>query len=457
MSIRGIRNGMVMQRDPQTNLCEIYCWIADAIAPKSTMGELTALGNGQYKLTGIPVGGPYAFEITDGETVCAFNDMYVGDVWVLAGQSNMEGVAVQTEEEIAYNKNPLSSVRCYYFDGEWRAATSAIHKRFALVDPASAGEGQPSAVKRAADFNITDVRVGPGHFIGVRLFDLTGIPQGLIPCAKGGASLMEFSPDYDVPDSLYKQMINRIADCGNHVRGMFWYQGETDGFYVDRTEAFTQNMKYFVSTFRKELGDEALPIVQAQIGVTQVSGMDTVQNCHTWHKIRAQQEAMDEEIPALCTVSVSNASYQDVIHLDAKSQKRLGHVMADQMHRMLTGEGEPIPTLREITVRAVGEKNSEIVTHYDHVCGKLCVPGDGVPHGFSVTIDDDLPFAHPYMNLGYVRLEKNRVVIGVENCYVDVNNAYLWYGAGPHTVCNIIDEKGRALLAFGPYKIVNKE
>ena len=123
MKIRGIQSGMVMQRDPQTNLCEIFCQITDGNAPKSSMGELKALGNGQYQLTGIPVGGPYVFSIADGETVCEFKDVYVGDLWVLAGQSNMEGVAVQTEEEIAYNRNPLPSVRCYYFDSIWRAAT----------------------------------------------------------------------------------------------------------------------------------------------------------------------------------------------------------------------------------------------------------------------------------------------------------------------------------------------
>ena len=53
-------------------------------------------------LTGIPVGGPYSLFINSE----IYNNIYVGDVWILAGQSNMEGHGRLSQEDKFYKKNP---------------------------------------------------------------------------------------------------------------------------------------------------------------------------------------------------------------------------------------------------------------------------------------------------------------------------------------------------------------
>jgi len=44
-------------------------------------------------VAGIPMGGPYKVEVRAGSApIATFDNILVGDLWVLAGQSNMEGV-----------------------------------------------------------------------------------------------------------------------------------------------------------------------------------------------------------------------------------------------------------------------------------------------------------------------------------------------------------------------------
>jgi sialate O-acetylesterase len=56
--------------------------------------NLALAQNGQWSggFKGIPAGGPYTIEVRAGRSTAAINDVYVGDLWILAGQSNMEGV-----------------------------------------------------------------------------------------------------------------------------------------------------------------------------------------------------------------------------------------------------------------------------------------------------------------------------------------------------------------------------
>ena len=98
----GIVNGMVMQRNGD-NVSEILITEIDEILSATYSGKLSGeikvnkVESG-WKLTGIPAGGPYIVSI-NGQV---FRDIYVGDLWLLAGQSNMQGVGWLTEEDKNY-------------------------------------------------------------------------------------------------------------------------------------------------------------------------------------------------------------------------------------------------------------------------------------------------------------------------------------------------------------------
>ena len=53
-------------------------------------------GRFRIQLKGIPAGGPYALHLSCGKETLQVKKFYCGDVWVLAGQSNMEGVGLMS-------------------------------------------------------------------------------------------------------------------------------------------------------------------------------------------------------------------------------------------------------------------------------------------------------------------------------------------------------------------------
>lgn len=113
LNIIGLMNNQVLQRNSR-NLCEAtlsgQCAANGVLRIKVTKKGRTVPGFsartiGQVKrrrfnckLKGIPVGGPYQITLTP---VCSaggpteqleFENILVGDVWILGGQSNMEGI-----------------------------------------------------------------------------------------------------------------------------------------------------------------------------------------------------------------------------------------------------------------------------------------------------------------------------------------------------------------------------
>ena len=86
--ITGIFSGMVMQRD-KDNRSLTYITAdktIEHISCKAQYGAEIEVSYSEGVISGIPVGGPYSLEING----ALYTDIYVGDLWVLAGQSNME-------------------------------------------------------------------------------------------------------------------------------------------------------------------------------------------------------------------------------------------------------------------------------------------------------------------------------------------------------------------------------
>ena len=163
---------------------------------------------------------------------------------------------------------------------------------------------------------------------------------------------------------------------------------------------------------------------------------------------------MPDWLPSTATVSTADAALQDQIHIDAASQEALGGRMAEEMFRLLTGRGEAQPALSRIEVypHPVKRNHSVVALSFDHVIGKLTSAGQ--PRGFSITVGDETPYLYPYRYLSEIRLEGNQVLLSVEDDYVPVERAFVWYGAGFSSACTVTDSANRPLLAFGPVKVL---
>lgn len=457
INVTGIQSGMLLQRDVHTNLCSVTVSIDSTGTPTVSMGQLTYLHDHFYRLTGIPVGGPYKIQICDNVSSVSFDDLWVGDLWLLGGQSNMEGYGEIRESDRLYDQNPLTQIRAFYMDDHWAVARTRLHLQWTNADTPLAEKWlnmNHLALSDREKLTEDDAGVGPGLFIGKYLWETTGIPQGLIPCAFGGTCMDDWSPDNKTATSQYQSMLRRFKACGSNVRGMFWYQGESDYGWI-RSKNFTEKMVRFISALRQDFSIPDLPFVQVQIGINQSYDHAQLDNMIAWAKFRQRQADLSQYISNLSTVSAANTYRFDFVHIDADSQEEIGKALAMEMLSLLGSPEQQCPKLHSIELQPMEghlyKGQAAIVLTYDNVIGELTSYGQ--PYGYSVTLFDEIPFLSPYKGIRTIKLVANKVYIVTDYRYEQLDHAYVWYGAGCNTVCTIQDSAGRAPLAMGPIPV----
>ena len=218
------------------------------------------------RLEGLPTGGPYniAFSVAGNPQAAAtVRNVLVGDLWVLAGQSNMEGVGDLLDVE-----PPSPYVHVFDMADRWHVAEEPLHW---LVDSPDlchcelTGEAQQRAM--AEERRSRTKGAGLGLPFAAAMVQATGVPIGLLACAHGGTSMQQWNPALKAQGggSLYGSMLGRVQRAGGRVRGLLWYQGESDA-NPDDAKLFAERFRKLVTEVRADFGDPNLPYYTVQIG-----------------------------------------------------------------------------------------------------------------------------------------------------------------------------------------------
>ena len=455
--LRGIKDGALLQRD-RDGLCRcVFTAHADGVL-KTTLGTLRDNGNCEYVLTDIPAGGPYELEIYDSLDRRKLT-IWVGDLWILAGQSNMEGSGCVTEEVEAETENAVDRIRCYYLDSRWDKAVPVTHEPWLSPDECIGGKWRKEPLESAWKTDRPDrfankpVRiraVGPGYYFAKRMYEITGVPQAVIPCALGGASLTEWKKGYNDGKGLYSVMMRRFRETGSFVRGVFWDQGEAE---THEDGNFTASMINFINDIRCDVDNMELPFVQVQIAKCAVYNWfcDNPENGINWSRIKEEQRLLGSKIPFLTTVSAADADFDDLIHYSSEFQKKMGIRAANAMASLIKEGGAEVPVPCGITYR----KNDECAPHryifdirYKNVKELASL---GVPSGFSVLPKDcDLKkLFNPSAGVQKIKLSGDTVSLYTE-ITENPEEALICYGFGHMAYCNIVADTGYSIPAMGP-------
>ncbi len=441
--IWGIQSGMVMQRGKDER-CHVWfgCDREDVTARCLNDDQtLTVEKDGdRYLLKGLFVGGPYTIEV-GGEVL---TDIYVGDLWLLAGQSNMQGIG-RIDHGVSFNTDPY--IRAYYMDSHWGMARHPLHE----VGKTAYGVHKKISPEREL---LRTRLVGPGLSFAKRMYEITGVPQGVISCAHGGTKMTQWDPErasLGTEESLYAAMMDRFHSNGSHVKGMFWFQGCSDTPENDRP-LFKSRMVDFIAALRRDVGD--IPVVQTQIGrfAWPCNPLED-KNWESWNDIRQQQNELPSLIARMDTVHTIALELADDIHLEGASHEVLGRSAAESMFYLLHGRlygcmpGIRLEKVECFEDEAVTNGMITIALAYDNVHGQL--DGGVRPQGFALSNREDGDFYRPlktWVDGRYVYLKVCRTM-------ETIMNSYLWYGIGHDPACNIVDGKGRSLPGFGPLKM----
>lgn len=416
-------------------------WRSRAVG-RATGSKFTA------RLTGIPVGGPYDITLAAGNESVTVRRLWVGDVWLLAGQSNMQGCG-----NLSTAPRPHPLVHAMYMDDHWDVAREPIH--FLADSPdkvhwSSFGKELPTAKERRNYRQAAVKGVGPGIFFGKEMARRSGgVPQGLLCTAHGGTSMEQWDPAKKNlgGDSLYGSMLRTWRKSGQPVAGVLWYQGESD--CVDAAvPLYTERMVKFVAAIRRDLRQPKLPFLLVQIG--KVFGTNWNPKC--WNAIQNHQIELKKQIAHYDVVATIDLPLDDSIHVGTEGYARLGVRLARLADRMVYGNRKelPAPELVSIEPRHTAETKKycpyRLVLKFKNVVGGL--RASGLPTGFAlVDANHNNPNAIYKITLANNEVHLESTLAGNQGEYL------LMYGHATAPYVNVTDARDMAIPVLGPVRL----
>ena len=265
-------DGMVLQQQK-----DIYLWGTDNVDAKinvvSSWGETaktTTSKNGKWKmqLTTPNAGGPHTITIKGSSTV-TIDDVLIGEVWVISGQSNMQlplkggldGNFIEGGlDAIVNSKND----RIRFFTVKQNASLKPmdnVNGRWEKAAPSTSGSF--SAV---------------GYFFAQQLEKVLDVPIGIIVTAWGASTAEAWTDSstlndlglgsaekmakmkQQTPSVLYNALIHPLIGYG--IKGVLWYQGEANRPNANEYEKIVNAM---VTSWRKQWNIGDFPFYYAQI------------------------------------------------------------------------------------------------------------------------------------------------------------------------------------------------
>ncbi len=397
--------------------------------------------NGHIKgvIAGLPAGGPYTItlQIAGSGEKAVFKNVLVGDLWLLAGQSNMADSGA-----LPSLTRPHPMVHAYYMTDSWGIAQDPLHDTGRAVAPVHGGNPacQPKTFGGRG--------AGPGLPFAVAMYKYTNIPQGVIACAHGSTSLVQWDPALKNLGgrSLYGAMYERLQAVGGKVAGFLWYQGCNDTAKEERQERYTQDTLRVFRAIRRDCSDPDLPIVYAQLGPFIADQGDASVSSRRWLQIRHKQYQMSLKLKNSACVPAIDLGLCDQIHLANSGVVVLGQRLADAMQSLRDPANHP-PQIKVKKLKVKHDKatgNALVELTFDNVCGKLAAKC-GEPCGFCL-VDKEDNYISDAINC---RLNGNRAEVLLKVPEVFFNENYkIAYGGSFQPHANIVDGMNRSLPCF---------
>ena len=279
-------------------------------------------------LRGVPAGGLYRLETRVWRTNCPdvrptrgdyVHHLAVGDIWLIAGQSNGSGTGLGPALD-----PPTLGVHLFGNDEVWKLACHPVEDATRTKHPITVhGVFQANS---------------PWLAFGRRLLSVTGRPVGLIPTALGGSPLAMWLPE--PRGALLDNALAMLEAAGGKLAGVVWHQGESD-CQPGLAESYGERFPHFVTAIREAAGNPDLPILTAQLGRC-TSPMEPARH-RCWTLLRETQRRLADQLEYVSVVPSIDLPLSDEIHLSAASCVKLGERFADVALRVKFGLDTPDP------------------------------------------------------------------------------------------------------------------
>ena len=397
-------NGMVIQRNT-----EFPVWGTATAGDTITVSFLgpniatIADTNGNWSVT-IPAktaGGPFGMVVATRTQTITYNDVYVGDVWLASGQSNME-------MQVNY---PIDSAAAIIASANYQAIRQFKIPKALANDPSR--DLPDGCVWTAATSASVGSFTAVGYLFARELYQDLNVPIGIINSSYGGSRIETWMSKemlgYDESDTVlasgqaerqptvaFNKMINPILKFP--IKGVIWYQGESNADVMNDAVAYGGLFKTMIAGWRSLWGLGDIPFLWVQLP-NYGEVFSTPQTWDVWPRLRAEQSS------ALVLSNTGEAVTIDVGSTDIHPTNKLpvGRRLALAARKIAYGEEIVAqgPRYRKNHLREDGK----IEVEFDNVAAGL-VAKDSVNNrvtGFAVAgLDNALVWAQAVIDSGKV-------------------------------------------------------
>ena len=266
-----------------------------------TAARMKTDGTWSAVLRNVPAGGLYRLEThlrtSDNAAIewSARGDMRhflgVGDLWIIAGQSNSAGYGRAPVDD-----PPQLGVHVLNNALRWTLATHPLNESTDTAHPANREGGNPGH--------------SPWLHWAKCIRAAMGFPIGLIQTSLGGSPLSAWNPTEPGASVLFDLMVAAVADAGGKARGVLWYQGESD---AGEPQAGTYEKRFIaaVRAWRKALKNPKLHVLTVQLNRC-VGGGEP--GDRLWTVVREAQRRVPHRLPHVTVVPTLDLPLGDMIH-----------------------------------------------------------------------------------------------------------------------------------------------
>ena len=480
---------MVIQRDRPAKIwgwTEPYSIITVEMNNEVVKVYADSLGYWITELKKQIVGGPYVLKIMGEETV-KINDVYVGDVWLCSGQSNMDmtvakedrywcGVYNETEE-VANANYPL--IR--FFDVEFNPRDTVqkmVGGKWEICSPENVGHLSAAA-----------------YFFARELYNKYKIPIGLLTSAYGASTAEAWTDrryienetdfqfllqkyarrcnDYDTntavkekylksmekfkvakelaqkegkdiprqpknpnphkdqhsPCVLYNGMIAPLVPYT--IKGAIWYQGESN---TKTAHIYDRQMKTLIYNWRNDWRQGDFPFIYVQLANYKDPIIEPVKDDPTVWVRDMQLKNLDIRNTAM-VVAIDNANPDDPENIHPKNKQEIGRRLA--IAAMGKVYDEPItfmgPVFNHIDIR-----DNRIILFFDFIGDGFSIKGEEIK-GFAIAGESK------NFEWAKAKIEGKKIIVWNDKIEKPL---YVRYGWSINPPCNLYNKQGLPASPF---------
>ena len=225
----------------------------------------------------------HSITITDGKEVKELTNILFGEVWLCAGQSNMEWPVKKTPDMKEELNNTANNSLRLYCTGRTRASTPQTE-----VPAQKEHKTQWAVCNTKSLENFSAV----GYGFGKELQEALDVPVGLIDASYGGTYIEGWlSVDYltantELAESCrkdsamvakWKNKVSFLHNANIHpirhasVAGVIWYQGCSN---VSDATSYENKLSHLIKSWRTEFRNEDMPFYIVEIAPHTYEGID---------------------------------------------------------------------------------------------------------------------------------------------------------------------------------------